>query len=495
MNLDNLGGEERRIKIFVIKLNKKITSFRERGKKMIKGIQKLKALYPKLYVTFSTSDRSLEIEGHNFYQQLEDTRNQSHKKYSLYVNNAKKKTAKLTKNKSMNMNIFDEQIPEKKRKSLGLYVEKNEASEKYPKMTLAKMTEKSDSAIVHKKESNNNSQNNANSFKISLISHVQSTNDNKPRELKNNVGSSAKRRTLFVSNNDSKKLSGVHLPLIKKQGNINDSWALSINNQSMIQNLASKSIFLNKKPLNLKGNSLKNGDKPEKEIQTYEELIEKTGQFNIIPNINKHPLYNHFQKQLHRMLGSSINTHDKEAFNKSTFQSNMFEFQIENTNKSIKSEQSVDQGPSQISNKESLHQLDPLKKSSPIVSFLQGSYENQSLNFREYNLKTNVKDYQFYAEQKTNFVIEALKKEDAFWVQIVNDAQILKFVEKFEVKQCELLFLHLVIIFDAELSNKVPKYSEILQKIKGLPVGMSNKIAPRTTRNKKMQARPKSPRV
>jgi hypothetical protein len=299
-------------------------------------------------------------------------------------------------------------------------------------------------------------------------------NDRDSKLLKNN----SKRITLFKPDN---KRESLDLAKDSTPGEINmlkESSVLSINNPDMIRNLTSKSIFINKKPLSFfkKIENLKPIKEKPCEDGTYEQLIERTGQFNIIPNINKHPLYNHFQKQLNKLLGSSDDSMEQENLQGISLQSNLFNFQFEtkekeNAEKSIHNNEENENKPTQNND-----QLISIKIKSPGVSKFLKSDSEELGTWAEDDLHLDnfPRDFDDYSRETQNPIIENLKTQDEIWNQILSENQLVQFVERFQVKSCELLFLHLVIIFNTELSNKVPKYSEILKKMKGESKGTFN---------------------
>jgi hypothetical protein len=445
-----LKSEEKKIKSYLKELNKKIKNFRERAAKMMKGTHKLKALYPGLYQVFCITDKSFEVNGKNFYQKLEESRNKTNKKYSLYAINTNKKVSLLTKNRSMNINILEESIPEKKRASLAnsKNLDKSNDIKLFPKII-----SKPNKNYLLDDDSKTPPFNN--SVKTSLIS--KSGSGNKVNDT--------------LSNEINKKMD---FNKNEKLGSINTS--LLINNKKILTNLTSKSIFQNVKPLNLTLNDKENDSTKKKlnEILTYAQLIEKTGKFNIIPDINKNPLYNKFQQKLDQVLGDNQKSTKKNDFKALSIRSSIFNLKIENSTNRSDVKESSRVKLSNIPNKSS-QKLDSininLKNSFSSSKFSDNSLVS-SFHINVIPQKNESSEHKFdLSLDCQNQLIELLKKENIYWERLVKENEILGIIERFEVHKCEQLFLHLVLIFETDLSNMVPRFFHMIKKIKGYEKG------------------------
>ena len=438
-------------------LNKKIKNFRDKAAKMMKGTQKLKALYPGLYQIFCITDKSFEMNGMNFYEKLEETRNKTNKKYSLYAINNNKKTPLLTRNKSMNVNILNEPIPEKKRASL-VQSKKVEKSN----LLMPKIMNRPNRNYLLDDEAKSH-QNQPNSIKISVISQSESVNRNKSEEQSSHL--------------KSDKSLGHHLKIKSYDNSLNTS--LLINNKKILSNLTSKSIFQNVKPLKLSLKDQKPGVQKKKtnEVLTYAQLIEKTGKFNIIPDINKNPLYNKFQQKLNKALATNPESSRRNNFNALSIGSSVFNLRIENlTNKGEFKDSALIKASNQpIKSKSKLESINIyLKNSFSSSKFSENSFATSFHFDGQNNKKESLNNANLPSLDSKNEIVENIKKEKIYWERLVSESEILNLIQKFEIRKCELLFLHLVLIFESDLSNMVPRFNFIISKIKGSNKGCYN---------------------
>ena len=209
------------------------------------------------------------------------------------------------------------------------------------------------------------------------------------------------------------------------------------------------------------------------EVMTYAQLIEKTGKFNIIPDINKNPIYNKFQQKLNKALGSNGGIDKRSNFNNMSIGSSVFNLRIENlTNKGeLRDSTLVKTSNRPFDTQSKLESINIHLKNS----FSSSKFSEQSL-ITSFNLDGhNKKEFMHYDYTPTlesqNEIIETIKKENIYWERLVSETEILDLIQKFEIPKCELLFLHLVLIFEADLSNMVPRFNLIISKIKGSEKG------------------------
>lgn len=435
------------------KLDKQIQGFRRKATKMTEGTQKLRAVYPGLYRVFCTTDHSFEMDDQNFYERLDQSRNRTNKKYSLYVASTNKKVPRLTKNKSMNISLFEGPNPQ-------------------PKQADSKLTEHSgyshsrgDNSDVGTRSGNDhdqllrpNSKASKGGFysmiKISVISNSQNEEKDKMLESEENN----RRTSLFQKK--SREAS-------RKPGDSEGG-----ESRRLLHSGTSKSIFQSVKSSKAEISEKEAIESKKPEIETYAQLIEKTGKFNIIPDINKNPVYNQFQQKLHELLGTSTESRPRPNLNALSIKSSVFNLQIEHDQKQSES-------PESRSRQFSTMKPDRAKGNG---SFSQGKASDSLtaslfLNVHSANQESSSQMGDYLPDDQ-NEIIEMLKKNKIFWKELVPKSAIEDLIEQFEVKKCEKLFLSLVFIFEADLSNIVPRFAKIMQKLRSKGAGETDKPGP-----------------
>lgn len=462
--MENLRIEEAKIKEYVSKLENQINNFNNKVGQMMKGTEKLEAVYPNLFRAFCQTDHRFEVDGQNLYEELDKSQKRVDKKYSLYATNTGKKMPRLTKNKSMNFSLFEKPAFKTKRSSLA-----------YSKNTdQPKLAQSKENAPRGNRTGNGRSEflgTNSRaaqggihtSIKISVISNSETVN----------------KENKFNSEDDNRKLEMARIKSNRSEefGGGSEKSVSGKKSGRLVHTLTSKSIFQSVKPSNLSDSETVSLVQKKPEITTYAQLIEKTGKFNIIPDINRNPVYNHFQQKLDELLGTSTHAQPRINLNALSIQSSNFNLRIEHDHK--KSEHKNSQ--SKQFSKTVVNQT-----KSELKSLSEENLSNHSLatslflNVHSAKRSSSSQVDEFLAGEQ-NEIIEALKMENMFWEELVSKSKIEHLIDQFEVNKCEKLFLDLVFIFEADLSNIVPQFTKIIEKLKCRGPGETDQSGPLCT--------------
>ena len=340
-------------------------NFRARVELMMNGTQKLKVFYPQLYHLFSRSDKNLDIEGENFHVKLKESKQKINSKFSLYMDNVGDEGDVFKKNLSLNLNMFGASFLDDSKMNQN-HLQHQMVNSEQPR-------------------------------------HANQSHDNTRNYLLPEMDVNSSKRSNLLFNLD--KSSGLISPscqLIFESNNDN-------NRQNTYQNEVNLTNIHSRKT---------------SEFLDYEEMIEKTGQFNVIPDINNDPSYKAFRRELSETMQG------KNQSLLPSVNSNMLSHKrASDLSSSLKSSMKESDAYSPSSNSNQLPNVPPLDNCSQII--------------------------------------EALKQNHFVWKKALSDKYMHSIIKKFKLPKIEHLFYILITIFEEEMRTNIPKYYKIKQKLNG----------------------------
>lgn len=455
--------EKAKIEDYVFRLNAKFQKFRAKAAQMVESHQRLKAVYPGFQNLFCASDDTFSMDGQGYCQRLEQSRVETNKKYSLYLTTANQNKPRLAKNKSMNVGVFEGVYFDSNAKRLSIEGSKKTfpAGGALPRGDfLGPRTQAREAQRPVKKSCQLPRVGLRSTIKVSVVlstgstTQMQEATDNQQQP---GVLSAAQKSPCCTAK------SRISIDLRSEEGILS------------MGSLVSKPVLKQQKTRLASEQKSWPGCKNKGQVKTYAQLIEKTGRFNVVPDITRHPVYAQFQRKLHEVLGSPPGRLSQPNAKAVSIRSSVFNLRIQHQSTGAGA---LDFGSRVLCRKANQHSAARRKDSlsvegkawrNPLGSsvFLNA----QSANEKGLSSKNSVPD-------DARGVIDFLKNQGIFWETLVPKAKIEALVEQLDVRQCELVFLELVFVFKSDLSNAVPRFGRLVRKLQSKALGETDQSPP-----------------